>query len=422
MILAKDILIMIIYLVSLYFGVFWILFFIDTRKRLIYEKDINYEPKNFVKVIIAIPAYNEEKTIKKTLLSVINLDYPKKLLEIIVINDGSTDKTEQKIFETIKLHKAKNVKYIKNKNQGKAASMNHALRISKAEYFVCLDADSHVEKNALRQAVGFIQQDKELVIVTPIMHVHKPRTIVQKLQKIEYLTAMLLLKLMGYIDSNYIAPGPFSLYKADIIRKLGGFDENNLTEDQEIAYRAQSKHLKIRQCPSMHVYTQAPGTLKALYRQRNRWFKGSLHNFFKYKHLMLNKKYGDFGVFQMPINISAFLLASFSVAFFLYNIIKPIIKEIKRYILLDFDFLYIIRNIEFNFSLLNINVMNYYIILTLLLLAGSMFYASHLIHDRSVKNYGFIVLIPYFFIYYILLSFFAVIVIIESLFGVKQKW
>ena len=91
---------------------------------------------------------------------------------------------------------------------------------------------------------------KDLAIVTPVMHVNKPKTLVQKLQKIEYIVAMLLVKLMGYIDSNYIAPGPFSLYKTKIISDLGGFDEENLTEDQEIAYRVQTKHLKIRQCPT----------------------------------------------------------------------------------------------------------------------------------------------------------------------------
>ena len=99
------------------------------------------------------------------------------------------------------------------------------------------------------------------------------------------MTAMLLIKLMGYIDSNYIAPGPFSVYKTSVIKNLGGFDETNLTEDQEIAYRVQKKHLKIRQCPTAEVYTVAPGSIRTLYRQRNRWFKGTLQNLFKYKSL-----------------------------------------------------------------------------------------------------------------------------------------
>ncbi len=422
MLLIKDIIILALYFVSLYFSVFWILFFVEKHEDIIKESKKSYKPKEFLKVTIAIPAYNEEKTIKKTLESVINLNYPKELVEIIVVNDGSKDRTEDEVKRFIKQNSKSNIIYQKTKNQGKAAALNYALSIATGEYFICLDADSHVEKAALSQAVGFIQQDKKLVIVTPVMHVEKPTTILQKIQKVEYLLAMLIVKLMGYIDSNFIAPGPFSLYRTQIIKDLGGFDEENLTEDQELAYRAQSNHLKIRQCPTAVVYTKVPSTFKGLYRQRNRWFKGSLQNLFKYKKIILNKEYGDFGMFQMPVNISAFILAAASIALLLYTTLNPIFLWFKKLYLLNFDISYFVKSFEFNFSLLNINILNWYIILSFLLLSGFMFYMANKIQGKSIKEHSIIVLVPYFFVYFILLSFFAVIVMIESIFGVKQKW
>lgn len=422
MFLLKDVLVLGVYFISLYFAVFWILFLIDKYNHIVAEKSLNYIPKKFDRVTIAVPCYNEEKTIKKTLLSLLNLDYPHNLVDIIVINDGSFDRTEEKVKDVIRNYSAFNIKYFKIKNGGKAAALNFALKKAKGTYFVCLDADSHVDKRALSQAIGFIQKDKDLAIITPVMHVYNPKKLIQKLQKIEYVSAMLLVKLMGYIDSNYIAPGPFSLYKTRVVKNLGGFDEYNLTEDQEIAYRVQTEHLKIRQCPTSIVYTNTPDSVHALYRQRNRWFKGTLQNLFKYKSLILNKKYGDFGYFQMPVNIFAFLLAIFAVVFLVYNIFKPIFHQIKYYYLINFDFWFVLKNLEFNFSFLDINILNYYIIFTLMLLAGILLYNSHKLHDKSIRSYGFLVLLPYFFLYYLLLSFFAVIVLLESLFKVKQKW
>lgn len=422
MLLLKDIIILGLYFISLYFSVFWILFFIDKYSEIVAESKKTFTPKKHSRVTIAIPAYNEEKTIRKTLESVAALNYPRQLVEIIVVNDGSKDRTEEEIQRFIRRNEKLNIIYQKTRNHGKASALNHALNISTGEYFVCLDADSFVDKNALTQSIGFIQKDPKLVIVTPVMHVEKPSTILQKLQKIEYLVAMLIVKLMGYIDSNFIAPGPFSLYKTQVIKDLGGFDEENLTEDQELAYRAQSRHLKIRQCPSAIVHTNAPSTFFGLYKQRNRWFKGSLQNIFKYKKLIMNKNYGDFGMFQMPVNISAFILAIFSIGLFLYTFIKPIILWLNKLYLLNFDMTYFITDWSFNFSLLNIDILNWYIILSFLLLSGFLFYMANKIHGKSIKEHSMIVLIPYFFVYFMLLSTFAVIVMIESAFGVKQKW
>ena len=90
-------------------------------------------------------------------------------------------------------------------------------------------------------------------------------------------------RLTSQLDSLYVAPGPFSLYKTKVIRKLGGFDETSLTEDQEIAYRVQKHNYKIKQCFDGYVETEAPRAFKGFYKQRKRWYKGGLSCVYKYK-------------------------------------------------------------------------------------------------------------------------------------------
>lgn len=125
------------YVVSLYFTIFWLLVYLD------FGAEDKIKPlKKYPKVTIAIPAYNEEKTIAETIKSAVNLDYPKNKLEILVINDGSRDKTKQ-ITELL-TKKYSNVKLINQINQGKAVALNTALSKAKGEFFICLDADSFI--------------------------------------------------------------------------------------------------------------------------------------------------------------------------------------------------------------------------------------------------------------------------------------
>ena len=410
------------YLIILYIIVFWLLSFIDHRKIMGRESKKRIKLEKFPFITIIIPAYNEEKTITGTLNSVLNLKYPKEKLEIIAINDGSTDSTNEKIYNIIKKNKGRNIFSINQENQGKAKSLNNALEIAKGELFACLDADSVVDPKTLTKMVHFYQENPDLVIVTPAMKVKNPKTIFQKLQRIEYLASMFISRIMGHLDMIYVAPGPFSLYRTDIIKKLGGFDIGNLTEDQEIAYRIQKNNYGIKQCYNAYVYTNSPKNVTALYKQRNRWFKGSLINLYKYKGLFLNKKYGDFGMLQLPINLITYFLSISAIFFFSYFILKPFFKEIHNLYLINFDFMHYLRNIHLNLNILDLNLGVMFMASALFFASLILFYFSHRNTNEKIRQYGFLHLIPYFFVYYTILSLVSVIVLIQLLFGFKQKW
>jgi cellulose synthase/poly-beta-1,6-N-acetylglucosamine synthase-like glycosyltransferase len=227
---------------------------------------------------------------------------------------------------------------------------------------------------------------------------------------------------MSYMHANYVAPGPFSVYKTAIVRELGGFDEDNLVEDQEIAYRAQLHHYKLVQVPKAVVRTVAPYSLRQLQRQRNRWFKGSLLNIIKYRRLVFNRKYGDFGVFQMPLNITAFVLGLVAFFSFLYYTIRPVAKALHRYWLVGFDLLPYLRSYQWHFDPLSIQVTPLFILYLMLALSVVFLYLSSRANGDRVREYGWLYIVPYFFLYFLILSFVTVRVIVEVAMGKKQKW
>ena len=410
------------YVLALYFLVFWLLTFIDRRPEMKKEHAQKIVIKNYPLVSIIVPAYNEERTIKDTLNSLCKLHWPKEKLEIFVIDDGSTDKTAAIVKRYIKSHAQDNIQLIQQKNQGKAVALNHGLKILKGKYFACLDADSFVEPETLRRMIFWHQQDPEVAIVTPVMKVNEPKNWVQKFQRLEYMAGMLLTKLMSYMHANYVAPGPFSVYKTAIIRKLGGFDEDNLVEDQEIAYRAQVHHYKIMQAPRGFVHTVAPYTVKQLQNQRNRWVKGSLLNIIKYRGLMFNRKYGDFGVFQMPLNLLAFVFGLVAFISFSYYTIRPLAKALHRYWLVGFDLWPYLQDFSWRFDILTLQITPIFILYLMLILSVIFLYLSSRANDDKVRKYGFLHIIPYFFLYFLILSYVTVRVIIEVSIGKKQKW
>lgn len=420
-----QLLVLFTYFGALYFAIFKLVVLIsnadDVRRPARIKK-----PKlaAFPSVSVVIPAYNEEKGIAATIKSVLDLDYPGEKIRIIVVNDGSSDGTKKVIESVIAKNPGRKIVLMNQKNQGKARSLNNALKRINSDLFACLDADSEVGKDTLAKMVEIYQEnDEKLAIVTPAMKVKKPVRFLQKLQRVEYLAAILVNKTMNYLNCIYVAPGPFSLYRTSIIKKLGGFDEHNLTEDQEIAYRVQFHHYKIRQCFNGYTYTNTPKTTIALYRQRNRWLKGSFTNLFKYRKIFLNKKYGDFGVMQMPNNIFNMFLGFAAVFLFFHYIAIPIARQIRELYIIGFDIVPFIKSLgNWSFHIVNINLNLMFLFAFLFAITFLIFYISHKTTDESMMQYGVVYLIPYFLVYYLILSFVTVIVAIELLLGKRQKW
>ena len=342
--------IMVAYFISLYLVIFWLL--------TLYEKGIKLKPrklKRFPFVTICIPAYNEEKNITETLQSVLNLDYPKDKIEIIVVNDGSKDNTKNVVKKLIKQNKNRNIILINQENKGKGAAMNNALKRAKGEFFIPLDADSIVNKEALQLLLPHFY-NKNVAAVLPIVEVQHKSSIMRQIQHCEYLINFYYKRVMSSLNCIHVTPGPFSVYRKKVLVDLGGFDENNLVEDLEIAVRIQKANFEIVQTLETSILTKAPKTFLEFYKQRNRWYKGSLLNVFKYRKLVFNRTYGDFGVLQMPmVFISAFVSITLFLILVFWKILKPLITKIYDLSHIQFDFIPLVTKGIKNYTILNLN-------------------------------------------------------------------
>ncbi len=412
------------YVVSLYFSIFLLLVYYEQRQN--FQKEISStNPPKKPLVSILIPGYNEENTIMKTLKSVNNIDYPKNKLEVIVIDDGSKDHTKEIVLDYIK--DKPHFQLMSHENMGKAASMNKALKIAKGEFFACLDADSFVDSLTLKKMLSqyYQENDSQLAIITPAMKVDQPKNILQKVQWLEYLVIILIARISSKLDSLYVAPGPFSLYRTDVIRDLGGFDVTNITEDQEIAYRVQKHNYRIKQCFEGYVYTTAPKNLMPFYRQRRRWYLGSIRCVNQYKNLIANKKYGDFGMMQMVKNVAGYILAITGITVAIYLFILPLFNRLKNFYIIEFNILPYLLNLKFKFTTMNFLLMDFqksFLVIFIFMIGSFLFYQAHKNANEKISSFGWLPLIPYFLFYYLLKGIILLISLFEFARGKEIKW
>lgn len=415
---TANIILFLVYILGVYFIIFWLLTLIDREKVL--KKNIL---KELPLVSVVIPAYNEEKTIAGTLNSIINLDYPRDKLEIFVVNDGSKDNTQKIVEGLIKENKNTNIILINKENGGKATALNIVLERAKGQYFVTMDADSFIKEDGLKKLLPYFA-DKEVGVVLPIMKIYSPKTILEKLQHYEYVIGFFYKKLMSKLNCIHVAPGPFSVYRKDIIKKLGGYKVGNLTEDQELTFNIQKHNYKIIQTSDTVVHTKAPMTLRTLYQQRNRWYKGAMYNLWDYKKLLFNKKYGDFGMIQLPSVLLSGVLALFALALVFYSVIIPAIEWTAKLRLINFDIMPFITNPAFNIHLLDINYTQVILMgFTLFLSFLALVIGHRMLQEKIIQKKTNIVSVSLFvFVYFFIIAFMWVGITFDIITGRKQRW
>ncbi|VVB98260.1 Glycosyltransferase AglI [uncultured archaeon] len=266
---------------------------------------------------VIVPSYNSKTSIIACIDSIRNADYPGEM-EIIVVDDGSSDGSREML---------KSVKGITlllmEVNKGKASAINSAMRIAKGEVVACVDSDSYPEPSAFREGVSMLMDNENIGVVTCFIRVAHPDNILKKLQDIEYLTGFGFFQLGArFLDAITVAPGPTSIFRKSVLLEVGGFDEENITEDLEIAWRLRKHGYDIEYTPHAVSYTEVPGDLYSLLKQRVRWYRGKFFNIRKHQDVLFNQKYGLFSMFVLPFSFSAELSG----------------------VALSFSFLYIIAN------------------------------------------------------------------------------
>ena len=299
------------FFIGLYMSSLFIFIYLHNRRKMFEDPRGESEP-----ISIVMPCYNEGEHIGKAIESLLDLDYPKDMLEIIIVDDKSTDNSAEVVRRYTK--KYRNVRLIVNKrNSGGAAEpTNIGVKAAKYKYVAVADSDSTPKKDALIKMIRYLQQDRKVGAVTCSILCKNPTSFLQKMQNIEYNIIAFTRKLLDFVDSVYVTPGPLALYRKKDLIKVGLFDTKNMTQDIEIVWRLLSHGYKARMCLSTTVYSVTPSKLRDWWRQRIRWNIGGTQTLLKYKGLIFRK--GILGLFIIPLFTASLFLGLFGFGLFVY--------------------------------------------------------------------------------------------------------
>jgi len=251
-------------------------------------------PDHYPSMSILIPAYNEEKVLGRTIETVLEASYPNK--EIIVIDDGSTDRTYQVALGFA--HRG--VKVLHRPNGGKAAALNYGLLFAQGEVVVCVDADSLVGKNTLVELVKSFR-DPEVAAVAGNVKVMNRKNFLTNCQALEYIASINIYRSALAVFGNVtVVPGALGAYRRAALSGSGFYDPDTLCEDFDTTIKT-LKAGKIVQASSAAVsYTEAPESLGDLIRQRLRWYRGNFQALWKHRDCALNPRFGFLQKLSFP--------------------------------------------------------------------------------------------------------------------------
>lgn len=324
-------------------------------------------------ISVIAPAYNEEATIEQSLRSLLLLNYPK--FEVVVVNDGSKDKTIQKMTDAFALMQAPvvyqqpiqtqavkalyrsldnpDLVVIDKANGGKADAINAGINAARYPLVCVIDADSILEPEALmRAALPFVESPHTLAtggiirIVNDcrvesgrVTQIGMPSSWLARFQVVEYLRAFLSGRVaMSAVNALLIISGAFGMFRRDAVIEVGGFRHDTIGEDMEIVarlhrhWREKGEPYRIVFQPDPVCWTEAPETLKILSSQRNRWQRGTCQVLSYHLPMLLNPRYRSVGLFAMPyflifeaagpiIEASGYVVTAVAVAFGMIDVV-----------------------------------------------------------------------------------------------------
>lgn len=319
---------------SVYVQVFFLITFLENRKKIIIRNG-SITLEKYPDVTIIVPSWNEEKTIYKTVRSLLGLNYPKEKLKIFLVDDGSTDGTWNAIK---KFSKYPNIKIFKKENGGKYTALNLGLEHIQTDFLGCLDADSMADSESLVRIMSYFEKDSSIMAVSPSIIAVNSRNIIQNAQKAEYDMSIYIKKMLGLLGAIHVTPGPLTIFRKKVFDDLGPYRHAHNTEDMEIAFRMQKNHYKIEQCNDAYVYTNTPSSVKKLYKQRLRWIYGFINNTIDYRGMLFRKKYGNFSIFTIPSSIVSVFAVSYLFGKMIYSFGNFLFNKILEFNTVGFNF------------------------------------------------------------------------------------
>jgi len=292
-------------------------------------------------ISVVAPAYNEEATVEESLRSLLLLNYPQ--FEVVLVNDGSKDRTLQVVIDKFELVRApaayaeplptqpvrgvyrslanRDLVVIDKQNGGKADAINAGVNAARFPLVCVIDADSLLEDHALTRAVLPFIEDPDTVAAGGIVRIANgctvergrvtdvtlPTSALARFQVVEYLRAFLAGRVaQSAANALLIISGAFGIFKRDALLAIGGFNHDTIGEDMELVtrlhrvYRERQQRYRIVFQPDPVCWTEAPESRTVLARQRNRWQRGTLQVLSYHRHMLFNPRYGVVGLFAMP--------------------------------------------------------------------------------------------------------------------------
>ncbi len=280
-------------------------------------------------VSVLIPAWNEEVGIIKTIQSILNTKYSN--LQIVVINDGSTDMTHEKVTQFMADNHGEypagiTIKYLNLSNGGKAQAMNRALVHATGEFIITIDADSVMDPEAITNFVEHFSSPSIGAVAGNVIVGNRKKPI-EWMQQLEYLHGFFFKRADSLFNSVYIIGGAAAAYRKTVLQEVGDFDHNIITEDIEMSTRILKYGYKTRYAFNAVIYTEGPSEFKCLCNQRLRWKYGRILTFIKHRKLFFSfqAKHNPYLTFMLlPLAVYAELLllaeALLLSIFFIYTV------------------------------------------------------------------------------------------------------
>ncbi|HEX4850780.1 MAG TPA: polysaccharide deacetylase family protein, partial [Puia sp.] len=266
-------------------------------KQQIIEKKLHSRPfwntdkNNAPLVSIIVPAYNEEVNAVSSLQNLLRTDYPN--FEIIFVDDGSKDATYIKVRNAFPNHPK--VRVLTKPNGGKASALNFGILQSKADFVVCIDADTKLLPDAVSNLMMHFSPALEIPgqpqvgAVAGNVKVGNKVNLLTRWQSIEYVSSQNFdRKAFAYVNAITVVPGAIGAFRKKAIEEAGGFTTDTLAEDCDLTIRILRCNYKIENESGAIAMTEAPETLKMFFKQRFRWSFGVLQTFWKNRDVLFN--------------------------------------------------------------------------------------------------------------------------------------
>ncbi len=267
-----------------------------TASRRAYDR--SYDPT----VAVIVPAYNEGRVVVQTVASLLACDHPSRF-EIVVVDDGSTDDTLERLQAAFAHEPA--VRILHQTNGGKARALNYGVAHTEAELVVALDADTVFARDTICTLVGHFA-DARVGAVAGNAKVGNRINLLTRWQALEYVTSQNLdRRAFDVLDCITVVPGAVGAWRRELLERAGGFSSRTLAEDADLTLSVRRLGYTIAYEDKAIALTEAPDTLRGFIRQRYRWVFGTFQAGWKHRGALFRPRYGSLGFVALP-NIFVF--------------------------------------------------------------------------------------------------------------------